>query len=118
MKRPVPLLTFVSVLIAGCANDPIVDTRGVTEAQYKKDLAECRAFADQVNTAGEAVEHGAIGAAVGGVFGAVIGNSNSAQRGAGAGAVSGGTSGAVKAEERKERVLYRCLKGRGYKVLG
>jgi outer membrane lipoprotein SlyB len=114
MKKLIPLI----ILIAGCANDPIVDRRGHIEAEYEKDLAECRTYADEVSTLGEAAEHGAIGAVVGSVFGAVIGNSDAAGRGAGAGAVSGGTSGAVGAETRKERILYRCLKGRGYKVLG
>jgi len=114
MKNLIPLF----ILIAGCANDPIVDRGGHNEVEYKKDLAECRTYADEVSTLGEAAEHGAIGAVVGGVFGAVLGNGNAAQRGVGAGAVSGGTSGAVGAETRKERILYRCLKGRGYKVLG
>ena len=80
------------------------------EAKCKKDLVEWRAYAQQVNTADEAVENGAIGAAVGGVFGALIGNGNSDQRGVGTGVVSGGTSGAVRVEERKERIRYRCLK--------
>ena len=114
MKNLIPLI----ILITGCANDPIVDRRGHNEAKYQKDLAECRSYADEGSTVGEAAEHGAIGAVVGSVFGAVVGNSDSAQRGAGAGAVSGGTSGAVSAETRKERILHRCLKGRGYNVLG
>ena len=64
------------------------------------------------------MEHGAIGAHVGGVFGALIGNDNSGQWGAGAGVISGGTSGAVRMGEWKERILYRCLKNRGYNLLG
>ena len=114
MKKLVLLIIF----IAGCADDPVVDTRGRSDARYQKDLAKCRAYANKVNTGSKAAEQAAVGLAVGGVFGAVIGNSDSAQKAAGAGAVSGGMSGAAKAEERKQTILHSCLKGRGYKVLG
>ncbi|MAI41601.1 MAG: hypothetical protein ACJ0Q6_02590 [Candidatus Azotimanducaceae bacterium] len=114
MKKFILFLVFV----AGCADDPIVDNRGRSDARYQKDLAECRSLANKVNTGGKAAEQAAVGLAVGGVFGAVIGNSDSAQKAAGAGAVSGGMSGAAKAEERKKTILHRCLRGRGYKVLG
>lgn len=106
-------------LIAGCASDrPIVDMKGVNQAQYRQDLAECRDYADEVNTGGEVAKGAAVGAVFGGVLGAVLGDSDTAQRGAGAGAVSGGARGADKAEQRKERVVYNCLRGRGYRVLG
>ncbi len=114
MKKLLPIL----LMIAGCANEPIIDTHGVDQAKYERDLAECKSFSEQVSVGKEAVEHGAIGAAVGAVFGAVLGDSSSVGRGAGAGAVSGGTGGATEAERRKERIVFRCLKGRGYKVLG
>ena len=39
-------------------------------------------------------------------------------RTSGGGGDSGGMSGAAKAEERKKTILHRCLRGRGYKVLG
>lgn len=115
---PAFLLVLAGGLLASCANDPIIDKRGVSEAQYQRDLAECRTYAEQVNSGAEVAEGAAIGAAAGAVIGAVIGNSDSAQRGAGAGAVSGGLKGGVRAEDRKERVLFNCLRNRGYKVLG
>ncbi len=105
-------------LVSGCANEPIIDRHGVSEAQYQADLAECRGYAAQVDTAGETAKHGAIGAAIGTTVGAIIGNSGTAERGLGVGAVTGGSKGFSKAEQRKERVLYRCLKNRGYRVLG
>jgi outer membrane lipoprotein SlyB len=104
--------------IAGCANEPIVDRRGVDEYQYQDDLAECRSYASQVNTGAETAKKGAIGAAVGGVVGAAIGNSNDAEQGIGYGALIGGSKGFTEAERRKQKVLYRCMKGRGYRVLG
>ncbi len=106
------------LVLAGCANEPIVDTKGVNPAQYQQDLAECREYAARVDTGTAAATGAAVGAAVGGVLGAVIGDSDDAQRGAGVGAVSGGTNAALSAEERKRRVLYNCLRQRGYKVLG
>ena len=111
------LVPFMLVLTA-CAQDPIVDKRGVDERQFNQDLAECQEYAAQVNTAGEAAKHGAIGAAVGGAVGAILGDSSTAGRVAGVGAVTKGTTGAAKAEDRKERVIHNCLRGRGYRVLG
>ena len=105
-------------LATGCAHEPIVDRRGVNEANYQRDLAECRAYAGEVDTMGETIKGGSIGAAVGGVFGAIWGDRHMAERAAGTGAVAGGGKGLQEAEQRKEKVMYRCLKGRGYKVLG
>jgi outer membrane lipoprotein SlyB len=109
---------MIVLSITGCANDPIVDRRGLDQAKYQSDLAECRTYAQEVSTVEEAAEKAAIGAAVGGAIGAIFGNSDIAGKAAGAGAVGGGTEGALDAEERKERILFRCLKGRGYRVLG
>lgn len=114
MKKAVPLV----LLIAGCTHDPIVDMRGVDEQQYRQDLAECREYAEQVKTGEEAVKRGAIGAVVGGAVGAAIGDGELAKRTAGVGAVSGTTGGATRAERRKDRVVYNCLRGRGYRILG
>ncbi len=118
MKQLILLVILVAALVAGCANNSIVGTRGVTEAKCKKELVECRAYVQQVNTADQARERGTIGAAVGGVFGGLIGNGNSGRRGVGADVISGGNSGAVRAGEWKERILYRCLKNRGPNLLG
>lgn len=105
-------------LLAGCAQHPIVDMKGVDQEQYRQDLAECEQYARQVSTGEEVAKHAVIGAAVGGAIGAVVGDSRTAERIAGAGAISGSTKGAARAEQRKDRVVFNCLKGRGYKVLG
>lgn len=117
MTRTIILLSLVFLMV-GCANEPIVDRRGVDEVQYQDDLAECHSYANQVDTAGETAKWGAIGVAVGASIGAIFGNGHDAERGAGAGAVVGGAKGFGKAEQRKEKVLYRCLKSRGYRVFG
>jgi outer membrane lipoprotein SlyB len=111
-------ILMLAVFLGGCVNEPIVDKRGVNPVQYDTDLAECRTFAEEVNTPGEVARRGAIGAAVGGALGAVFGNSSSVGKGAGGGAIIGGTRGADRAGQRKERVLFNCMKGRGYRVLG
>ena len=109
---------LMSLVVTGCANDPIIDHRGVNEAAYQRDFAECQSYAREVDTVSETIKDGAIGAAVGGAVGAILGDGHDARRGAGVGAVAGGGKGLTKAEQRKERVLYRCLQGRGYKILG
>jgi outer membrane lipoprotein SlyB len=114
MRKLLPLL----LLLTACAEDPIVDMRGVDERQYQNDLAECRDYAAQVNTGKEAVKHGAAGAAVGAVVGAVIGDHRTAERVAGVGAVTGSSKGISRAEKRKQTVIFNCLRGRGYKILG
>ena len=52
------LLVLSLVILAGCHgtdNRPIVDTQGVNMAQYNTDLAECQAYADQVESGREVV---------------------------------------------------------------
>lgn len=117
MKKALSVFVF-GVLMAGCAHEPIVDRHGKSEAKYQEDLAECRGYAGQVNTAGETAKHSAVGAAIGTAVGAAIGNSDTAARGLGAGAIAGGSKGFNKAEHRKQRVIYQCMENRGYQVLG
>lgn len=96
---------------------PIIDTQGVNMARYEADLTDCQDYADQVQVGRQTAVGAVTGAAVGGVFGAVIGNSDTAQRGAGVGAVGGGARGAGRGLQERERVIKRCLIGRGYRVL-
>ncbi|MEQ8953467.1 MAG: glycine zipper family protein [Gammaproteobacteria bacterium] len=117
------LFTFL-VLFAACGsiedltgNNPIIDEQGVDVARYEQDLGECRQYADQVDIASKTTSGVVSGAVVGGVFGAVIGDSDTAQRGAGAGSVAGGARGISEGLRERERVIKRCLLGRGYRVL-
>jgi len=108
------------VAVAGCTTtkEIIIDEKGVDMAAYRRDLAECRVYAEQVRT-GEKVGKGAAsGAAVGGAIGAITGGSrDSAARGAGVGAVSGAAKGAARGEREAVQVVKRCLRGRGYRIL-
>lgn len=118
------MLTMVS-LVSACSNQGrfpgqtpvIVDTKGVDMKRYQADLADCEAYAQQVDVSEKAVVRGATGAVVGGAVGAIFDGSEGARHGAGAGAVLGTVKGASRGFNEQDRVLKRCLRGRGYRVL-
>jgi outer membrane lipoprotein SlyB len=119
-------LLSVVLFSGGCANgyggygapkQVIIDTQGVSMEAYYQDLADCENYARQIDVASETTEGVVEGAVVGGVLGAVLGNHKTAERSAGAGAVLGGVKGNKRARHEQERIVRRCLIGRGYKVL-
>ena len=111
-------LALPALLLACTTTDEIIiDRKGVDPARYEQDLAECRAYSEEVKTAEKAARGAASGAVVGGLIGAAVGNSRDAQRGAGAGAVTGGAKGVSQGEQDEVRVVKSCLRGRGYRVL-
>ncbi len=121
------ILLLISALLltfTGCAsiedltgNNPIIDTQGVNLVQYDTDLIQCERYADEVAIAQKAGSGAVAGAVVGGVFGAVVGDSDTAKKGAGVGAVGGGARSVSEGIRERERVIKRCLLGRGYRVL-
>jgi hypothetical protein len=117
-------ITALSMLVGcssgyqyGAPDEVIVDTLGVDPYSYEVDLADCEAYAVQVSVGQRTAEGVVEGGVVGGVLGAVLGNSESAKRGAGAGAIVGGVKGNKSARHEQDRIVKRCLKGRGYRVL-
>lgn len=110
-----PALALATAL-AGCAAnpDPIVDMKGVDPVRYERDLAECKAYKDQIRTEVGVAKGAAGGAAVGGAIGAITGD---AAKGAGVGAVAGGARSAQMNEREKQQVVKNCMRGRGYRVL-
>jgi hypothetical protein len=124
MRKPVVLAAATSLLLVSCAGSyrPIVDMKGVDSARYEQDLAECRAYADEVSPGGQAVAGGVVTAALGAAIGAIAGAfGGSAGTGAAAGAAIGGvtgtTAGGVGGVAQQQEVIDRCLAGRGYSVL-
>jgi len=120
----IQILALITLTLIGCAsvedltgNNPIIDTLGVNMTRYNRDLTECQQYANEVEIVRKAAVGAASGATVGGVFGAVLGNNDTAQRGAGVGAVAGGARGVSEGIRERERVIKRCLIGRGYRVL-
>lgn len=122
------LLVLISAVLftSGCANgyggygapkQIIIDTQGVNMDAYYQDLADCENYARQIDVASETTEGVVEGAVVGAVIGAVLGNHKTAERSAGAGAILGGVKGNKHARHEQERIVRRCLGGRGYNVL-
>ena len=112
--------------LTACTTDRVVvDKRGLDQARYEKDLAECRDYKQQVPVGEEMAKGAAVGAAVGGLLGATAGVSgrNSHNRGdnvvdgAAVGAVYGATDKMIDTSEEKARIVKNCLRGRGYRVL-
>ena len=106
------------LLLTGCVqHELIIDTKGVDKAKYEADLADCEAYADRVDPGKRAVQRGVGGAVVGAVMGAAIGDGRTAERVGGALGTTGAAGGAREAERERTRVLRRCMRGRGYRVL-
>ena len=119
MMRLQLLVILPLVITAACTttDEIIIDTKGVNMAHYETDLAECKAYTEQVAVGEKTAKGAASGAVVGGAIGAITGNSSNAARGAGVGAVTGGAKGVSQGEQDKVRVVKNCLRGRGYRVL-
>jgi len=111
---------FLLVIFAlyGCsAPQVVIDKQGVDVSKYEQDLAECRGYAEEVET-GSATAKGAVGGAVvGGAVGAILGGRRSAEKLGGVGAVTGAAGAGSSASRGKNQVVKNCLRGRGYKVL-
>jgi outer membrane lipoprotein SlyB len=113
-----------AMMLGACANTgksyvPIVDTKGLNQAAFDKDLQECQALSEQASSTGKSAAKGVgAGAVVGGLLGLVGGgNSTNIAQAAGVGAVLGGVGGGVQGSGGQETVIKNCMIGRGYKVL-
>jgi hypothetical protein len=101
----------------------MIDARTVDDpGRYQADLAECRAYAEQVSPVEEAAGSAVVGAALGAALGAITGAfTGSAGTGAALGGALGGTTGAAggafSGAEGQRDVIRNCLSGRGYSVL-
>jgi outer membrane lipoprotein SlyB len=129
LTRAALAIALGGCLLGGCASKPVVYGGG---AVAQADIDECRRLARQAgagNAQGrEIAKDTAVGAAMGGaatgVYGAVRGYSNVGNRtaaGAAAGATVGLIRGATRASEPSDtfkRYVDRCLRERGYDVVG
>jgi hypothetical protein len=111
---------------------PTVDQKGLNQAQYEKDFAECKAVAvaDPSTDGNKAAKKGAmkwgLGSAAGmaaltiatGGAAAIPLMAGTLAVAGGAGALSGGMSNKLQADWRYQGMITQCLKGRGYNVLG
>jgi hypothetical protein len=103
----------------GASYTPVVDMKGVDPSRYNQDLAECRAYASQVDASGNAVAGALIGGALMAALSGAAGNrSYWNQRYAATGAVAGGASAGASSLAHQRNIIGRCMVGRGYNVLG
>ena len=91
--------------------------KGVDLERYDQDWVECEAYTEEIIVAKGVAKGAGLGAAVGGAAGAIGGNSTDVAEGAGWGALWGGTRSGLEADEMKQDVFKRCMRGRGYRVL-
>jgi hypothetical protein len=112
-------LIAAAALASGCAAhpDPIIDMKGVDLDQYEQDWDECESYTEEVIVAKGVSKGAGLGAVVGAAGGAIGGNSSDVAEGAGIGALWGGTRSGLDADEMKQDVFKRCMRGRGYRVL-
>jgi hypothetical protein len=112
-------LIAAAALASGCAAhpDPIIDMKGVDLDQYEQDWDECESYTEEVIVAKGVAKGAGLGAVVGAAGGAIGGNSSDVAEGAGIGALWGGTRSGLDADEMKQDVFKRCMRGRGYRVL-
>ena len=112
------LIAVLSSALLACTttSEIIIDQKGVNMSQYEDDLVDCQSYSDQVAVGAKATKGAASGAAVGGAIGAVS-NDRDAGEGAAIGAITGTYKGLNEGDRDKVRVVKRCLRGRGYKVL-
>lgn len=103
----------------GANYSPVVDMKDVDYGKHQADLAQCRAFAQQIDASGNAVT-GALGGAVfGGLLSAAVGGHSRANGySAAGGAILGAAAAGGEAASRQAGVVSRCMAGRGYRVLG
>ena len=112
-------LIVAAAVASGCAAqpDPIIDMKGVDLDRYEEDWDECEAYTDEVLVTRGVAKGAGLGATIGAVAGAIGGNSTDVAEGAAYGGLYGGTRSGLDADEMKQNVFKRCMRGRGYRVL-
>tara|TARA_Y100001970_G_scaffold75674_1_gene95873 strand:+ start:2001 stop:2417 length:417 start_codon:yes stop_codon:yes gene_type:complete len=116
-------LLFTVMILTGCvstASDPIfsgskpiIDKKGVDLNAYEVDLKECAEYANDISVGRSVLKGSAAGAAIGGVVEVLTDEEDAIE----VGAISGGAKSGIMSVRQKERVVKKCLRGRGYKVL-
>ena len=135
-ERFAPLL-LVATMLSACATEslvdysPIVDPKMIDQAQFNKDIVECRSIALQVEAEyrkrqnAQAMSNMLAGAVAGAVTGAVVGSGSDYRSELTAyGAASGMAAGAAANDYTGDivkygprRVIDRCMANRGHTLL-
>jgi len=122
MKKLLVLL-LAGTMLANCSattgfHKPIVDRKGVDNAVYEKDLAECQEYAkDGINPVTGAVVGAVTGAVIGTVVDKILSPGNKENIGGRIGTIYGAGGGAKAGMDDQKNIVKKCMSGRGYKVL-
>lgn len=104
---------------------PVIDAPD--SPQLQADLAQCQTLASQYKGSdNDTVLAAVVGAGIGALTGGTINNryrrdqfsGNNALAGAAIGGAAGLGYGAYNSENKKSDIVYRCMAGRGYNILG
>ena len=123
------LSAAVAFSLSACATSgantvPIIDAQN--SPQLQADLAECQQFAAQRSVNGEVLSSALVGAGFGALAGSSFGGRPFSRRGRGENAVAGSLAGAAagsavgvfQGQAAQADIVYRCMEGRGYRILG
>ena len=103
----------------GAGYTPVVDMKDVDPAKYHQDVAECRAYAAQVDAGTNTAAGAVAGAVLLTALSAAAGNRGYwNRRYAAGGAIAGGAGAAPGSMQKQQSIIMRCMVGRGYNVLG
>lgn len=118
MRRLIILLA-----LTGCTTAPIIDPKASkTPENFYLDQMECERIAENVSYPAEMAKSGFVNAVLSAIMGAALANGNvsavqGAQVGAVSGAIVGAGTGAYGTYSRRQKIVTKCLQGRGYSVL-
>lgn len=119
------LLTIIlASSLTACANmqphNVLIDTKNVDMSAYQADLQECQAYAFNIqSTSGQHATQTALGTGlVGAVLGGMLGNKSTSLWGTAIGAAEGYNAASAQDSGKVKEIVYNCLRGRGYSVLG
>ncbi len=116
-------LFFTLIILTGCVSTlsdpifsgskPIIDKKGVDLNAYEVDLEECTEYANEISVGQSILKGSAAGAAIGGAIEVLTDKEDAIELGT----ISGGAKSGITSVRQKERIVKKCLRGRGYKIL-
>lgn len=116
-------VAVAALLLAGCASGPIIDPKSSkTPENFYLDQMECERISENVSYPAEMAKSSFMNAILSGLMGAALAGGNvsaaqGAQVGAVSGAIVGAGTGAYGTFSKRQKIVTKCLQGRGYSVL-
>jgi outer membrane lipoprotein SlyB len=116
-------ILLAAALVGGCASKPLIDPKAsTTPANYHLDEMECERISEGVSYGAEMAKSAALNGFISMLMGAALAKGTiTPQTGAAAGLISGTAvgagTGAYNTFDRRQKIVRKCLEGRGYKIL-